>query len=63
LIRVRYGPVSLPRTLRPGHYIELKERAVNALLEASGIEGPVQEPARGRTSRHSGRRKRRRRDA
>jgi 23S rRNA pseudouridine2605 synthase len=60
LIRIRFGPVSLPRALRPGRYIELKEGAVNALLEASGIRAAVAEPARGPRTGHSGRRTRRR---
>jgi 23S rRNA pseudouridine2605 synthase len=36
LIRIRYGPVRLPRNLRPGHWEELDRAAVAALLAAAG---------------------------
>jgi 23S rRNA pseudouridine2605 synthase len=37
LIRVRYGPVTLPKGLPPGRYRDLNEDEVNALLEAAGM--------------------------
>jgi len=37
LMRVRYGPVSLPRDLRPGKYRELDEREIEQL--AAAIKG------------------------
>ena len=37
LMRVRYGPVVLPKGLLPGRHRELDEAAVNALLIAAGM--------------------------
>lgn len=37
LIRVRYGPVQLSRSLRPGHHRLLKENELEALYEAAGL--------------------------
>lgn len=37
LIRVRYGPVELSRSLRPGHHRLLKEKELEALYEAAGL--------------------------
>ncbi len=37
LIRVRYGAVTLPRRLRPGHFEELEPAAVAALLASAGM--------------------------
>lgn len=39
LIRVRYGPVALPKGLLPGRYRELDENEVNTLLLAVGLHG------------------------
>jgi len=39
LIRVRYGPVELPRSLRQGKHRILKEKDVSALYTAAGIRG------------------------
>jgi hypothetical protein len=36
-MRVRYGPVSLPKGLLPGRYRELAEGEVNTLLAAAGM--------------------------
>lgn len=38
LIRIRYGPVRLPRGLRAGHWQELDRAPVAALLGAAGLE-------------------------
>lgn len=40
LIRVRYGPVRLPRGLRPGHWQELDRKVVATLLDAAGLVPP-----------------------
>ncbi len=37
LIRIRYGPVILPRSLRPRHWEELDRPAIAALLAATGL--------------------------
>jgi 23S rRNA pseudouridine2605 synthase len=44
LIRVRYGPVTLPRALRPGHHQPLKEKERAALYAAAGL-GDAEEEA------------------
>ncbi len=47
LIRVRYGPVSLPRGLRPGKWAELDEDQLGALCIAAGlVEPPEKAPAK-----------------
>lgn len=35
LLRVRYGPVELPRDLRPGRWVELDEKDVAAIVKAA----------------------------
>jgi len=40
LIRIRYGPVALPRSLRQGHHRTLAEKDVRALYAAAGLPGP-----------------------
>ena len=37
LIRVRYGPVALPRSLRPGHYQLLKDNEMASLYAMAGM--------------------------
>ncbi len=37
LMRIRFGPVRLPRNLRTGHWRELTGRELNALLTAAGM--------------------------
>ncbi len=37
LVRVRYGPVELSRSLRPGHHRLMKEKELEALYEAAGL--------------------------
>lgn len=39
LVRLRYGPLALPRELRPGHWQELNPDAVQSLLRAPGKGG------------------------
>ncbi len=43
LIRVRFGPVTLPRMLRPGRWADLDAEVATALLESVGLKP---EPAR-----------------
>ena len=49
LIRVRYGPVRLPRQLHPGQWKELGRMATSELLAGAGLEQGV--PARRKTGR------------
>jgi 23S rRNA pseudouridine2605 synthase len=60
LMRVRYGPVSLPKGLLPGRYRELTEGDVNALLTAAGMASidtaPKAKPASKSTSKAAPRR-------
>ena len=35
LLRVRYGPVELPRDLRPGRWVELEEKCVAAIVKVA----------------------------
>ena len=44
LIRVRFGPVSLPRGLKPGRWIELGPRGIEALMRGSGAPHLPDEP-------------------
>lgn len=41
LIRVRFGPIALPRGLRPGRHRELTRQEVVALYRAAGLEPPA----------------------
>jgi len=41
-IRVRFGPVTLPRLLRPGRWQELDKETMTALLDTVGL--PPEEP-------------------
>ncbi len=47
--RVRYGPISLRRGLRPGHWDELEKAEIAQLLEAVGM---TSEPTPSRDNRH-----------
>lgn len=49
LIRVRYGPISLPRGLRAGHWRELQSDELAALLSALGL--PSEDPRKQRAAR------------
>jgi 23S rRNA pseudouridine2605 synthase len=51
LIRIRYGPVSLPRSLRAGKWQELDHRAVAELYAAAGLEYGVPVPPKARRER------------
>lgn len=44
LIRVRYGPVELSRSLRPGHHRLLKDKELTALYAAAGLAEDETEP-------------------
>ncbi len=44
LIRVRYGPVALSRSLRPGHHRLLKEKELDDLYRAAGLREPEDDP-------------------
>lgn len=67
LIRVRYGPIALPRGLRPGHWCDAEPRQVQALLELTGMQSQGEAPAtdkarrprQGRTRRRNAPRSRR----
>ncbi len=37
LARIRYGPISLPRSVRAGHWADADEEQIKALLELTGI--------------------------
>lgn len=41
LIRVRYGPITLPRYLRPGESRELDEGSVELLMQAAGMRSAI----------------------
>jgi 23S rRNA pseudouridine2605 synthase len=40
LIRVRFGPIGLPRQLRPGRFRELERTEIDALYRAGGLKPP-----------------------
>jgi len=44
LMRVRYGPISLPKGLLPGRYRELDDAEVNTLLVAAGMAKEEEAP-------------------
>lgn len=46
LIRIRYGAMVLPRGLKRGAWLELDERDINALLQATGLSALGQKPER-----------------
>ncbi len=46
LIRVRYGPIQLPRNLRAGRHQELEGEGLQALLIAAGMVKPAAAPRR-----------------
>jgi 23S rRNA pseudouridine2605 synthase len=54
LIRTRYGPVKLPRSLARGRSMNLNPEGVAELCTAAGREPPVVPTHRGRTKRHGG---------
>jgi 23S rRNA pseudouridine2605 synthase len=41
LIRVRYGPMQLPRLLRPGRSVDLEAEEMSALYQSVGLRAPV----------------------
>lgn len=44
LIRIRYGPISLPRGLRHGRSMELEGDELSALMAAAGLSAELGEP-------------------
>lgn len=46
LIRVRFGDIQLPRSLRPGHWIELPNETVDGLMSTVGLEANSGAPRR-----------------
>jgi 23S rRNA pseudouridine2605 synthase len=46
LIRVRYGPITLGRRIRPGRWEELEEPVVERLRQAVGLASPPRRPVR-----------------
>jgi 23S rRNA pseudouridine2605 synthase len=52
LMRVRFGSLSLPRTLRRGQFIEMPPREVRQLLVSLGLEAISLEAARDTRSAH-----------
>ncbi|MHB8346385.1 MAG: 23S rRNA pseudouridine(2605) synthase RluB [Acidiferrobacterales bacterium] len=57
LIRVRYGPVTLPRGLRPGRWEDMDVPAVAALMRSIGYVPAAQESRTGRRVPHGARQK------
>ncbi|MHB8257096.1 MAG: 23S rRNA pseudouridine(2605) synthase RluB [Acidiferrobacterales bacterium] len=53
LIRVRYGPVTLPRGLRPGRWEDMEPPAMGALLHSVGYVPAAPEQRSGRRAVHS----------
>jgi len=51
LIRVRFGPVTLPRMLRPGRWEELDKDVMAALIESVGLAPDEPREGRGRPRR------------
>jgi len=58
LLRVRYGPIGLPRRLRPGRWEELQAQDVDALLAAVGMEPEARPRAGAGTKARAGSRAR-----
>ena len=59
LMRVRFGSVSLPRSLKRGQFVELQPREIRQLLASLGFETVSPEAARGARSAHRRRPERR----
>ena len=57
LIRVRFGPVALPRTLRPGRYEDVDRDEARALVREAGLVRPPARPRRGPAPRPRPRRR------
>jgi 23S rRNA pseudouridine2605 synthase len=60
LIRVRYGPIALPRWPKRGHWQEVTGAALAALFESAGLPAPAgsNEGERSRRTSHKSRTKR-----
>ncbi|MFQ5995078.1 MAG: 23S rRNA pseudouridine(2605) synthase RluB [Acidiferrobacterales bacterium] len=57
LIRIRFGPITLPRGLRTGHWVELDSTDVNDLCDATELKSDTR--SRGRSNRGPSKRHRR----
>ena len=55
LVRVRYGPITLPRHMHAGHWRELDKEQTAALHEAAGLPPPARGPNTHKTRTHSAR--------
>jgi len=44
LHRIRFGPVSLPRSVKPGHYEELNPGTMDSLLKEVGLQRETKQP-------------------
>jgi len=56
LHRIRYGPITLPRTVRLGQYLELEQQAKELLLRTVGLDVPAP-PPRTRAAANTGHRR------
>ncbi len=55
LVRVRYGPITLPRHMHAGHWRELDKEQTAALHEAAGLPPPARGENTHKTRTHSAR--------
>jgi len=57
LMRVRYGPIVLPREIRPGRHRELTRQEVRALYDSVELESPPPQKKRSTRGKTAGHRK------
>ncbi|MCP4695707.1 MAG: pseudouridine synthase [Gammaproteobacteria bacterium] len=58
LVRIRFGPVQMPRGLRTGGYADLEPALLQSLLQATGLPPTNRTPPQTQRSRHSSKRQR-----